>query len=823
MAKFLSTICFSSIILFLIPLASGAAPAESSGTIIGHVIGLDGEAIPGVRLLLHNDITGYRSEAVSGPDGSFRFYNIPFNPYHLHADLEGFTPFLVIVNVRSAAPSDVTVKLKPAEISMTVVVTSGEPAAGQLETDTSTSHVDIDKSYIARAPAAVSSRAMEELITATPGFAKDENGRFHFQGAHSQSEYVIDGQTISDQAGVTFSNSIDPGIAQSMEVIYGNVPAEYGEKVGTVVNLATKSGLGSPFKADIQSGMGSFGTFEEGASVMGGSQTWGVFASVTGSRSARFLDPVNPGNLHNVGHTERAFLRLDYATPKMTDILRFTLLAGRTDRDVPNTTTQEAAGQDESVKSHDENLNLGWTHVLSSTATFDLNAFARFSEFRLFPSPNDIPVLAESGRSLDNYGLAPSFTWVHGAHEVKVGAVFKRFPIDEHFSFGITDPALNDPASADYNPDLAPYDLTRGGSLFDFNGQRAGAYYAAYVQDNVKLQDLTLNVGFRYDRNDLPMSQSALEPRLGAAYFIRKTGTVLRASYNRVFYTPEYENILLSSSPEAASLVPPLVQQSRELGGGLLLVPGERQNAYTVGVQQALGGHARLDADFWWRRSKGAGDQDQFENTGIVFPIAFSSGRYDGWDVRLDLARTHGFQGFLSLGHTHAVYVPPNTGGLFLDQAAIETITAGPFLIDHDQAIQAQLAVLYDIGRSGFWAGVNVRYDSGLVCDVGPADIASDPDNAFAAPYIVVHSGTGLDPNRIAARMVANFSVGADLSPHGIPLTIQADLLNAFNKQGVYNIESVFGGTHVIPPRTFAVHLRYSFGGEKKKGRTYRR
>jgi len=500
MSKFVSSICFASTILLWIPITPRTALAESSGTILGHVIGPDGAAIPGVRLLLHNDITGYKSEAASGPDGSFRFYNVPFNPYHLHADLDGF---------------------------------------------------------------------------------------------------------------------------------------------------------------------------------------------------------------------------------------------------------------------------------------------------------------------------APSFTWVNGAHEVRVGGVFKSFPIDERFSFGITDPALNDPASPDYNPNLAVYDLTRGGSLFDFHGQRTGTYYAAYVQDNIKLQDLTLNVGFRYDHNNLPTSASVLEPRLGAAYFIQKTGTVLRASYNRVFYTPEYENILLSSSPEAASLVPPLVQLSRALGGGQLLVPGERQNAYTVGVQQALGGHARLDADFWWRRSTGAGDQDQFENTGIVFPLAFSSGRFDGWDVRLDMAQMHGFRGFLSLGHTHAVYVPPNVGGLFLDQAAIATITAGPFLIDHDQAIQAQLGVFYDIGKSGFWVSSNIRYDSGLVCGVGPADIASDPNNAFAIPYVVVHSGTGLDPNRIAARTVADFSVGANLSQHGIPLSIQADLLNAFNKQGVYNIESVFGGTHVIPPRTFAVHLRYSFGGEK--------
>lgn len=814
MARSVSFVCFS-ILLLSLTILPAAALAESSGTIVGHVVDPDGLPIAGVRLLLHNDITGYRSETTSRADGSFAFHDVPFNPYHLHANLGAFTPFLLLVNVRSVAPLDVTVKLVPAPVSATVTVTSGEPAAGQLETDTSTSHVDIDQFYIARAPAPVWSSAMAELITATPGFAADENGRFHFQGAHSQSEYVIDGQTISDQTGVTFSDSIDPGIARSMEVIYGNVPAEYGEKVGAVINLTTKSGLGKPFEAELQSGAASFGTYEAGASLLGGSDSWGIFASLVGSWSDRFLDPVNPDNLHNQGHSERGFLRLDYASPKVTDLLRFTFLFGGTGRDVPNTYSQETAGQDADIKSQDVNLNLSWTHVLSQAATFDLIAFARFSDFHLLPSANDTPVTASSDRTLDNFGLTPCLTWVLGDQEIKVGAVLKQFPIEERFSFGLTDPALNDPSSSDYNPNLAPYDLTRGGSLFKFHSQRTGTYAAAYVEDSIKLKDLTLNLGVRYDSNDLPTRTSAWEPRLGAAYFIRKTGTVLRASYDRVLYTPEYENILLSSSPEAAALVPPLVQQSRTLGGGELLVPCERQNAFTVGLQQALGGFARLDIDFWWRKSTGAGDQDQFLNTGIVFPIAFSSGQFHGWDIRLDMAQTHGLEGFLSLGHTRAVYRPPYAGGLFLDQSDLETITSGPFLIDHDQVLQAQLEMFYNIGHSGVWLGGNLRYDSGLVCDVGPQDIASDPDNSWAVPFIVVHSGTGLDPNRIRARTVADFSAGVDLSRHGLPLTVGVQILNAFNEAGVFNIESVFGGTHVIPPRTFALNLRYRFGGGK--------
>ncbi|HEV2721213.1 MAG TPA: hypothetical protein VG323_14420, partial [Thermoanaerobaculia bacterium] len=195
----------------------------------------------------------------------------------------------------------------------------------------------------------------------------------------------------------------------------------------------------------------------------------------------------------------------------------------------------------------------------------------------------------------------------------------------------------------------------------------------------------------------------------------------------------------------------------------------------------------------------------------IVFPLAFAHGRLDGWNLRLDLSQTAGFRGFASLGHTHAVYVSPLVGGLFLDPGALDTLTSGPFLIDHDQKLQAQGSLIYDLGKSGFWIGSNVRYDSGLVSGASPDDLVGDPDNAFAAPYIVVHSGTPLDPNRIKARTIVDFSVGADLKRFGAPVSVQADLLNATNQKGVYNILSVFGGTHVIPPRMLAVRVRYTY------------
>jgi hypothetical protein len=194
-----------------------------------------------------------------------------------------------------------------------------------------------------------------------------------------------------------------------------------------------------------------------------------------------------------------------------------------------------------------------------------------------------------------------------------------------------------------------------------------------------------------------------------------------------------------------------------------------------------------------------------------VFPISFASGHYQGWDLRLDLAPTAGFRGFVSAGHVHAIYDPPPAGGLFLDQGSIDAITGAPFLIDHDQKLQIQAGVYYDVAKTGLWLGGNVRYDSGLVTDTDPAALLQDPDNAFAAPYVDVNSGTALDPNRVKPRTVADFQVGYELARYKVPVQLQFMILNAFDTKGVYNILSVFGGTHVIPPRRFVGQALFTF------------
>ena len=363
-------------------LAGGRAQAAAAGSIRGTVSGPDGNPMGGVPLLLRNDITGFHEEARTDKDGRFQFFNVPFNPYELHIEVQGFQTQHLKLDVRSTAPLDVPVTLALQGVSEKVSVEAG---AAVLETDSSQSHVDIDKSFIEHAPAANPSRGMEALIVQTPGFAQDENGRYHFQGAHSEQSYVVDGQPISDQIGITFSNSIDPGILQSAEVIYGNVPAEYGEKIAAVINLTTKSGLGrGAFKGDVHAGAARFNTYDAGVSAGGGSSRFGYYFSIDGSQSDRFLDPPNFDNLTNHGDTERLFFRTDLANADLADTFRFSGLLGRTRRDVPNTFSQEATGTQNQVETNDWNANLGWQHVFSAKSFLDTTVFARNNRYTYY-------------------------------------------------------------------------------------------------------------------------------------------------------------------------------------------------------------------------------------------------------------------------------------------------------------------------------------------------------------------------------------------------------------------------------------------------------
>ncbi|MCU1298043.1 MAG: Oar protein, partial [Acidobacteriaceae bacterium] len=298
-------------VLFLLALSVVPGWAQSSGTIGGTVTDPSGAVVPNAHVEIHNPVSGFNRSATTDSSGRFSFPNVPYNPYHLSVTAEGFSPTAQDVEVRSGVPVDVTATLKVAAEGNTITV---EGEGGDLVENDPTFHTDVDRDLFQKMPLESASSSLSSLVTlATPGIAADSNGLFHGLGDHAENSFSLDGQPITDQQSKVFSNQIPTDAVQSLEVISGAPPAEYGDKTSVVINVTTRSGQGvtTPHGA-VTTSYGSFGSSNVGFNLAYGGKNWGNFISANGLNSGRFLDPPEFAVLHDKGNEENAFDRVDF-------------------------------------------------------------------------------------------------------------------------------------------------------------------------------------------------------------------------------------------------------------------------------------------------------------------------------------------------------------------------------------------------------------------------------------------------------------------------------------------------------------------------------
>ncbi|MDX2153358.1 MAG: TonB-dependent receptor [Bryobacteraceae bacterium] len=787
-------------------LFSSALSAQTTATLTGSVTDPTGQAIQDARVTLENAITGYRHETLTDPAGAFAIANIPPQNYLLTIDRAGFAADRQTVVLRSNVPVRLAVQLQLAGQTSRVDVSAYESRV-LIEPEATGTRTELNAASIERLPIAVATRGLEAVLATFPGFAVNANGAVHPRGAHNQMTFVVDGMPITDQLTGSFANAVDPAIVESIELHTGNIPPEFGSKVSGVAVVTTRSGLaaGRGFSGSTQVAAAQFGTLSQVTQVGGGVGKLGYFASFNTLKTNRFLDQVSLDNLHNGGNSERAFARLDYsASPR--DVLRLNLMSGRSSFQLANLRSQHAAGQQQRQRLVDASASLGWVRTIDARTTVDATASWRGATAQLYPSPGDTPVTAAQARRLTTVTLGARFNRVEGPHVIRAGADLQRFPVREHFTFGVTDPAFNAPGDEQYNPSLAAFDLSRGGRLFQFSKRATGGMYTGFAQDNVRWGRFQFALGVRYDAYRFLVNGNQLQPRLGLSFHLRETGTVFRASYNRTYQTPPNENLLLSSSPESTQLAPPVVRDT--LGGGLILIQPERQNVYEVGLQQALGGFASVNASYYHKNSRDLQDNDNFLNTGIIFPTTLSQSRVNGAELRLVVPKAGRLSGSLAMTHYRAIVTPPFTGGLFLGSTALDALSAGPFIIDHDQTLSLNGVLHYTISR-GWWASTSIRYDSGLVSNPSnPDEVRRDPDYADLLPYVNLNS----DPTRVRPRTITDLAVGYVRTSEGRRRwEASVQVTNLANATALYNFQSIFVGTRLVQPRTAGFRFRLFF------------
>jgi outer membrane receptor protein involved in Fe transport len=312
------------------------------------------------------------------------------------------------------------------------------------------------------------------------------------------------------------------------------------------------------------------------------------------------------------------------------------------------------------------------------------------------------------------------------------------------------------------------------------------------------------SMGLRFDDYRFLVTGHQLQPRLGLAFHLHETDTVLRASYNRNYQTPPNENLLLSNSEEASVLVPANIREA--LGGAFIRIRPERQDVYEVGLQQSLSGHLSLDASYYHKDSGDQQDNDNFFNTGIIFPTSLQKIRVNGAELRATLLQIHGVSGSLGITHYHAISTPPFTGGLFLGSTAIQLLNAGPFVIDHDQTLGLHGMLQYAL-RKNLWTSGSIRYDSGLVSNPSdPVKVAEDPDYRDLLPFVNLTS----NPPRVRPRTIMDFAIGYDFIREGRRRwDLQFQISNLTNQTALYNFQSVFVGTRLVQPRSIGAKVRW--------------
>jgi hypothetical protein len=925
-------------------LHSYAQSAGNSATVNGTVVDPSGAVVPNAVVEIQNPVSGFVHSAVTDNAGKFTISNVPFNPYHLTVVEKGFASYVQDVDARSIVPINLSITLQVRGSTETVTVAAGE----DLVENDPTFHTDVDKALFDKIPLESASSSLSSLVTlSTPGIAADSNGLFHGLGDHAENSFSIDGQPITDQQSKVFSNQIPLDSIQSMEVIAGAPPAEYGGKTSVVIVATTRSGQGvtNPH-GSITASYGTFGSSNLAAELAYGGKNWGNFISVGGLNSGRFLDPPEFTVLHDKGNEENLFDRVDYQL-STDDSLHLNFGYSRSWFQTPNSFDAETAtpwsglgglepqmaafdGRDPNrniVGPADQRSKIGtfniapsWTHVMNANAVLTLGAYVRRDDYNYYPSSNPFADLGPpslqrqsvgQNRTLTNAGLRSDVSYVRGINQIKAGVTYQQTFLDEKDSLGIVDPTYNAPcitsvatspvtpnqfvaapgltaadcptnvgifqqnnaanpnapASALYpffNPLLLPYDLTRRGSPFAFNGHTDVKELALYVRDNISKGNWSLNLGIRGDLyNGITIARQA-EPRVGVAYNIKKTSTILRASYARTLESPFNENLVLSSIGCSNPVLNPILLCSST--ATTPLSPGFR-NEFHAGLEQAFGRYLVFSGEWISKYTHNGYDFSVLGNTPITFPIEWHNSKIPGYAGRVSVPDLHGFSALMVFSSVAARFFQPQIGGA---GATVSTSAGLPFRIDHDEKFNQTTHLQYQPGKRGPWLGFNWRYDSGLVAGNAPCygvsaindcpqsttlngqpavllqdvfgnplsadqefqagftcnEVHATPTTPLPSPCLASQFGSSLvkvpainaenddhNPPRIASRNLFDVSIGHDNLFHGekYKWSLQLTAINIANNYALYNFLSTFSGTHYVTPRSLIAQLGFHF------------
>jgi len=748
-----------------------------------------------VRLI--SEATQYDSLLTTSDDGRLSVQRLSYGIYQLNIAQPGFAPVWESVEIRSSLPTHYAIQLKVATVNESVTV-KGQSTL--LDPDQAGSVNEIGNKTIEQRLTSVPGRSTQDLVNTQPGWLYEGNAVLHPRGSEYQTQFVVDGIPLTDNRSPSFGPEIGANDVDSMTIYTAGFPAEYGRKMGGVVEVNTLRNPHAGFHGQVALSGGSYNS----AGIFAlGQYTWGknvLGFSGSGARTDHYLNPVVPENFTNsgtLGDFSANYQRDLTPNDRLNFIARYELSRYQLPNEMVQQTWCHLPGQTQGPPCQQQTANnfetmvVGtYRHIFSPNVLGDFRAMGRNNGNDFYSNDLSTPIILSQHNWFNEFYFKGMVTIDHGRQEWKAGVESDNTWLHENFSYIITDPSQFDENTA----------LTFSfPGAYPSQGRRPDLEQSAFVQDLIRLGNWTINAGLRWDHYQLVVNKDAVDPRLAISRYFPKLGLLAHFSYDRVFQTPSFENLLLASSFEVQFINPDFLR---------LPVFPSQGDYYEAGVSKVFGNNLRVDVNYYLRHVNNFADDDQIQNTTISFPIAFDHAIIYGGEGKITVPTWHKLSGFASYSYMVGNAWFPVAGGLFLGSDAQNALAelSGHFPDSQDQRNTLFTRWVYQV-KPRLWLAGGLQYGSGL-----PFEFDGDFDTALAQYGPQVLSRVNFDRGRIEPSLLVSASAGIDVyKSERMDVRFQIDGQNLSNILNVIDFGGLFSGNAIGPGRSAMMRLTTTF------------
>lgn len=591
-----------------------------------------------------------------------------------------------------------------------------------------------------------------QILLRTPGMAQDSLGQLHLRGEHANLQYRINDILLPE--GITgFGAELDPRFVDSLQLITGSLPAQYGFRTAGIVDIQTKSGA---FANGGETGMygGSYDTVRPSVEYGGADGKFNYYFDASYDHNALGIENPTPAStaLHDVTDQYRLF---SYTSYVLSDTAQISAMAGASygQFQIPNSPGQpggaapdgtpwapgsfNSASLDENQKEQNYYAIAAYQKSTGDT-DFQLAAFGRFSGVHFTPDPaGDLffnGVAGDVNRRLYSTGLQGDLSSrLNDAHTLRAGMMMLEqvAPTDSATTvFNLVDTTPGDDSTA--TPVGAPYTINQKNTV-------DAQFYGIYAQDEWKISPrLTVNYGARFDIYESSTDHEyQVSPRVNAIYKI-SSATTVHAGYARYFTPPPLESV--NSADIAAFTGPPGTDGTSNLPPGSSTqndpVKAERSHYFDAGVSHQITPDWSAGVDGYYKIARNQLD-DGFFGQSLV-PSAFNYDRGEVYGVELTTNYSNGgLSTYANAAWSEARGKKITSAQFLFDPGDLAYIQNHYVFLDHDQTVTATGGVAYT------WKNLNgatrvyldAVFGSGLRKDETLPDGSTIPNGANVPKY----------------------------------------------------------------------------------------